>query len=307
MARKKDAASSIMRALWPSSKPRRHEPNQADEPGLFDTILTLTGEPLLVPVDRIDEDPHNPRTEFSESEIGKLADDICQHGVLQPIVVHPANAAKRYRIRFGAMRLRAALRAGLTEVPVTICARDLDAYAQVAENQKRRGLSPLDLARFVRGKVEAGDSNAVIAKRLGIDQTTIAHHLALLTLPPVLDQALRSGRCESPRTLYESSRVHADHPERVEALIQSELEITRQAVAALRWMGNALPATVVTTSRLGSVTAAAPRDGTPEFNQVNALCTRIAKIIDRMNKLADGADTEDLRALRRRLTELANL
>jgi len=295
-----------MRALRPSSNPRRPEPSQADQPGLFDSILTPTGEPLLVPVDRIDEDPHNPRTEFPESEIGELADDICRNGVLQPIVVHPANAANRYRIRFGAMRLRAALRAGLTEVPVTICARNLDAYAQVAENQRRRGLSPLDLARFIRGKVDAGDSNAVIAKRLGIDQTTIAHHLALLTLPTVLDEAPRSGRCESPRTLFELSRLHADHPERVEAPIQSEVEITRQAVAALRSIGDALPAAVAKTSPLGSVSAATPRAGTPEFNQANALCTRIAKIIDRMKKLADDADADDLRASRQRLTELAN-
>jgi FixJ family two-component response regulator len=47
------------------------------------------------------------------------------------------------------------------------------------------GLSPLDLAKFIRSRVAAGKSNAEIARRMGIDQTTVAHHLALLTLPPV--------------------------------------------------------------------------------------------------------------------------
>ncbi len=34
-----------------------------------------------------------------------------------------------------------------------------------------------------------------------MDPTTVGHHLALLNLPPVLDEALKSGRCTSPRTL----------------------------------------------------------------------------------------------------------
>jgi hypothetical protein len=49
-----------------------------------------------------------------------------------------------------------------------------DAYAQVAENQKRHGLTPLDLARFMRSRADAGESNAEIAKRLGIDLTSVA-------------------------------------------------------------------------------------------------------------------------------------
>lgn len=88
----------------------------------------------------------------------------------------------------------------------------------MAENLKRHSLSPMDLARFIRGQVDAGESNAAIAKRLVIDQTTMAHHLALLDLPPVLDAALKTGRCKSPRTLYELSKLHADQPERVAEL-----------------------------------------------------------------------------------------
>jgi ParB-like nuclease domain len=49
------------------------------------------GHLLIVPLDRLCEDPNNPRTEFPESEINELADDIRQQGILQPIVVHPAD------------------------------------------------------------------------------------------------------------------------------------------------------------------------------------------------------------------------
>ena len=73
----------------------------------------------------------------------------------------------------------------------------------MAENQKRHRLSPLDLARFIKSRSVAGDSNATIAKRIGMNLTAVAHHVALLDLPPELDQALKEGRCTSPRTLHD--------------------------------------------------------------------------------------------------------
>ena len=122
----------------------------------------------------------------------------------------------------------------MTHVPVVIRDLPADPYAQVAENQKRHGLTPLDLARFIKSRSEAGDSNATIAKRLGMNLTTVAHHLALLDLPPELDQALKEGRCTSPRTLHELSKLHHEEPERVRALVAGEAEITRTAVRAMR-------------------------------------------------------------------------
>jgi ParB family transcriptional regulator, chromosome partitioning protein len=192
-----------------------------------------TVAPWMLPVGLLFEDPHNPRTEFPESELTELADDIRQHGILQPIVVHPANADGRHQIHFGAKRFRAAMRAGLVEVPVVIRAATADRYTQVAENQKRHGLTPLDLARFIKGQVDTGESNASIAKRLGMNLTTVAHHLALLELPPSLDEALKSGRCTSPRTLHELSKLHEAHPDQVSALMASDQVITRAAVSAL--------------------------------------------------------------------------
>jgi ParB family transcriptional regulator, chromosome partitioning protein len=42
------------------------------------------GNPLMLPVTVLREDPNNPRTEFPESELEELAEDIRQHGILQP-------------------------------------------------------------------------------------------------------------------------------------------------------------------------------------------------------------------------------
>ena len=193
------------------------------------------GRPMLVPVSALYEDANNPRTEFPEDSLAELAEDIQQRGILQPLVVHPADGDGRHRVHFGAKRLRAAITAGLLEVPVVVRDLPADRYAQVAENQKRRGLTPLELARFIRAQVDAGDSNATIARQLGMNLTAVAHHLSLLDLPPELDDALKAGRCTSPRTLHELSKLHADRPDQVRALLAGEGDITRASVSAIRY------------------------------------------------------------------------
>jgi ParB family transcriptional regulator, chromosome partitioning protein len=229
------------------------------------------GRPMLVAVSLLYEDAHNPRTEFPEESLAELAADIQQRGVLQPLVVHPASGDGRHQVHFGAKRLRAAIRAGLHEVPVVV--RDLppDRYAQVAENQKRHGLTPLELARFIRAQVDAGDSNATIARELGMNLTAVAHHLSLLDLPPVLDDALKSGRCTSPRTLHELCKLHADRPGQVQALLAGGAEITRTVVSAIRSASDEAAPTVPTGSSRDKLIA-----------QANADCDRLERALSRI-------------------------
>ena len=255
------AASDVGQASAPPSLP---------EPATTATFVA-NGLPLFVPIASIDEDPSNPRTEFLEVELAELADDIRQHGILQPIVVHAADSDGRYRIHFGAKRWRAAQRAGLAEVPIVIRDASADPYAQVAENQKRHGLTPLDLAKFIKARTELGDSNAFIAKRLGMNLTTVAHCLSLLDLPPVLDEALKTGRCTSPRTLHELRKLHEEQPKQVQALMAGKTEITRSAVSALRVEGEtSMPKTgkAMTNNKL--------------IAQANSACDRLERSLGRI-------------------------
>ncbi len=237
------------------------------------------GRPLLLAVSMLYEDVHNPRTEFPEESIAELAEDIQQRGVLQPLVVHPADGDGRHRVHFGAKRLRAAIRAGLLEVPVIVRDLPADRYAQVAENQKRHGLMPIELARFIRAQVDAGDSNATIARQLGMNLTAVAHHLSLLDLPPVLDDALKAGRCTSPRTLHELSKLHADRPDQVQALLAGEADITRASVAAIRSAAD---------EPLSAEPAMSARDKL--IAQAIAACDRLERALSRM-KATDAAAT----------------
>lgn len=237
------------------------------------------------------EDVHNPRTEFPEKSIAELAEDIEQRGVLQPLVVHPADRDGRHRVHFGAKRLRAAIHAGLHEVPVVVRDLPADRYAQVAENQKRHGLTPLELARFIRAQVDAGDSNATIARQLGMNLTAVAHHLSLLDLPPVLNDALKSGRCTSPRTLHELRTLHGDSPDEVQALLASGAEITRAAVSAIRSAADEAAPTV-------------PKRSSPDtpIAQANAACDRLERALSRIKPPdASSIAAPELIALRSRV------
>ena len=255
------------------------------------------GAPLLVAVRSIDEDPNNPRTEFPDAEIDELADDIRQRGILQPLVVHPADAQGRFTLHFGAKRLRAALRAGLSEVPVVVRAAPADAYGQVAENQKRHALTPLDLARFIKGRVDAGEPNAEIARRLGMDLTSVAHHLALLELPPVLGEAMTSGRCTSPRTLYELRKLHAAKPEAVESAVAGVGALTRAVVNALKANAGLAPRT-----ERGAVLGKAK----DTLDQIERLCGRLEEAMQTALAARPAVDAGRLAAIRARLAKIAD-
>jgi ParB family chromosome partitioning protein len=255
----------------------------------------VAGHPLLVPLGQLCEDPHNPRTEFPQKEINELADSIRQHGILQPLVVAPADANGSYRIHHGAKRHRAARLAGLSDVPVVVSDAPTDAYAQAAENQKRHGLTPMDLARLIRRKASGGDSNATIAKLLGIDQTTIAHHLALLDLPPELNDAMQAGRCTSPRTLYELKKLHEEQPEQVRELLAGEREITRSVVSAVR--AEAVRFARESPQRRPQATALA---------QAEAACARLEHALDQVAKADPRVADADLQRLKQRLASLVD-
>ena len=274
-----------------------------DQLDLFEGKPVPTGLALPVPIDQLDEDPDNPRKEFPPEAIEELAQDIARRGMLQPIVVGDRNDQGRYLIRFGSRRWRAAIQAGLTSVPVVFAVEARNAYDQVAENLKRQNLSPLELAQFIRLRVEAGESNAEVGRQLGMDLTTVAHHLALLSLPPVLDQALKSGRCESPRTLHELSRLYEDQPEQVVALVSGAGPITREAVASLR-----------DAARLVTPAADKPAPTPPRPNKVaqalaraSGLCERLDAALQRLNRSGgiDALPHDQVLALRQRVAELA--
>jgi ParB family chromosome partitioning protein len=251
------------------------------------------GRPLHVPVALLVEDPDNPGTDTIVSDLDDLVQDIRERGVLQPIVVHPADAQGRHRIHLGARQWRAAQQAGLESVPVVVRHAAADAYAQVAENQVRRGLSPIELARFIKSRVDAGETNAAVARRIGMNLTSVAHHLTLLDLPPELDQAMQSGRCTSPRTLHELTKLRDVAPGAVHALVAGDAEITRASVGTLRMA-----------AAQARSTSASSRSPATLLTRAEAACSRLDRLLDGLTPASLG--DADRGALHRRLMGIAS-
>jgi len=142
----------------------------------------------------IDDNPFQPRREFSESEIASLSESLKEHDMLQPILVR--RVGERFQLISGERRLRAAIRAGWSTVPARIREADdrLVAELAIVENLQRKDLNPVEKAMsFKRYLEEHQCTQEDLAHRLKIDRSTIANLMRLLELPAVVLDALRSG------------------------------------------------------------------------------------------------------------------
>ena len=142
----------------------------------------------------IDANPFQPRREFDAADIQTLADSLASHGLLQPIVVR--RAGQRFQVVVGERRLRAAGKAGWTDVPVQIVEVDDRQTAELAivENLHRKDLNALEkAASFERYIEQYGCTQEELAGRLQLDRSTIANLIRLLELPEPVQDAIRKG------------------------------------------------------------------------------------------------------------------
>ena len=166
-------------------------------PQTFDpTLLTDENERVhKLTVDSLAPNPEQPRTVFDETALAELADSIRQYGIVQPLVVTPADTG--YHIIAGERRWRAAQKAGLKTVPAVVRTARQQEKLELAilENVQRVDLSPLETAVSVeRLHQQFNLAYGDIAKRLGKAETTVHNTVRLLQLPSDARQALADGR-----------------------------------------------------------------------------------------------------------------
>jgi ParB family transcriptional regulator, chromosome partitioning protein len=145
-------------------------------------------------LEKVKPAPNQPRKEFDEGKIAKLAESIKQSGVLQPIVVR--RNADAYEIVFGERRYRAAKAAGLKTIPAII--RDLDEKEKLkislVENLQREDLNPIEAAwAYQELQKMFSMSHEEIGRVVGLDRTTVTNALRLLRLPTSVVEAVRKG------------------------------------------------------------------------------------------------------------------
>jgi ParB family chromosome partitioning protein len=152
------------------------------------------GSVLKVPVDKIQKSQWQPRRTFEKEALAELAQSIKEHGVLQPLLVRTAGAG--YSLIAGERRLRAAIEAGLKEVPITVVtASDSDAMQlALVENLQRADLNVLEEAEGYQ--VLAAKFNMTqeqIASRVGKARASVTNTMRLLDLPAEVKQLLNTG------------------------------------------------------------------------------------------------------------------
>jgi len=203
-----------------------------DLTGLADIAGSSAGEPLMLLLDLVSRDPSQPRKYFDEAALKELAESIRAIGVVQPISVRPdPEAPGRYIINYGERRFLASIIAGMATIPVFVH-KAPDDYMQVAENLHRTDLSPMEMALFIKRRLDVGEKKNEIAAKLGYKNGYVTEHLALLEAPPCVEKAYANG-ATSARTLYDLRRLHDEFPQEVDAWCASGVEVTRDTVAAL--------------------------------------------------------------------------
>src|SRR5262249_44097815 len=127
-----------------------------------------------VPVERIQQNPYQPRKSFDPDELACLSASVRAHGVLQPLVVRAVG--DQFQLIAGERRLRAAQQAGLTTVPVRLVDFNDQQILEAAlvENIQRSDLNPIEKAQGFKDYLDRfGMNHDQLAQRLGLSRSSI--------------------------------------------------------------------------------------------------------------------------------------
>ena len=167
-----------------------------------DERITESGQPrrpdLLVPIEKVFQNPQQPRRSFGAEQLEDLAASIREKGVIQPLIVRKrANAEGTFEIVAGERRWRAAQMAQLHELPVLVRTFDDTEVLEIAiiENIQRADLNPVEEAAGYKQLMEKfGHTQDKLSEVLGKSRSHIANLVRLLQLPEEVQAYLRDGK-----------------------------------------------------------------------------------------------------------------
>ena len=153
------------------------------------------GTPREIPVELIDRNPFQTRTNMNEEQLMELATSIAANGVVQPILVRPL-AHGRYQLIAGERRWRASKKIGKKTIPAFLrqVSDEQAMEITIVENLQRADLNPMEQARaFERLSREFHMTQEQMAQRTGKDRASVSNFLRLLKLPASVQDRVEKG------------------------------------------------------------------------------------------------------------------
>ena len=206
--------SNVKRAGLPSSLRMRHDSHFIDQLG------RAAGSPIgqLIPIEDIDPNPNQPRQNVGD--LSELIASVRQKGVLEPILVRRKES--RFQIVAGERRFRAAIEAGLPEIPAVIKELSDPEAMEIAliENLQRKDLTAFEEADGLKVLAEThGYTHDMMAEKLGKSRTTVTETLTLSSMPDRVRELCRLADISSKSVLIQIVRQQT--PEKMVAFIDT--------------------------------------------------------------------------------------
>ena len=213
----------------PTGLSMRHDAHYVEE--LTQSTTTHVGR--LIPIDKLDPNPDQPRTEIGD--LTELTASISEKGVLEPLLVKPTMG--RWMIIAGERRWRAATAAGLTELPCIEMDVDESAVAEIAliENMQRKDLTPWEEADGLRALCERfGYTHEDVARKVGKSRSTVTEALSIASIPKDIREICRSSDITSKSLLLQIVRQPDDESMRTMAEQIASEGLTRDGARKAR-------------------------------------------------------------------------
>jgi ParB family chromosome partitioning protein len=156
-------------------------------------VKELNSSIIELPIENIEINPFQPRTEFDPEFLEELANSIATFGVIQPITVRRLGP-DAYQLISGERRLRASKMAGMVEIPAYIRLANDQELLEMAlvENIQRRDLNAIEVAiSYQRLMEECSLTHEKLSERIGKDRSTVTNYTRLLKLPPEIQRSLK--------------------------------------------------------------------------------------------------------------------
>jgi ParB family transcriptional regulator, chromosome partitioning protein len=191
-------------------------------------------------LDQLEPNPFQPRSTIDADALDELAQSIRVSGILQPLLVRPHPTQQdRFQIIAGERRWRAAAAAGLHEVPTLVRQMADTEAAAVAliENLQRQDLNAIDEADGYQRLINQFDlTQEAVGQAVGKSRSHVTNTLRLLSLPPMVKEALRTGVISAGHA--RALLTHAEPEAAMQDVVQRHLSVRQtEALAARRQAG----------------------------------------------------------------------